>query len=161
MSERNTVSWTSLICGYARGNLVKEVVSLFFEMVMAGVEPNSVTTVCVISACAKLKDLELSERVCAYLGESGVKVNTLMIFDEYVDKNLLLYNTILSNYVRQGLAREALAVFEMTRQGYIVVRVHNWAILCSESLIKCGDLKSAWQMFNEMPKSDLVSWNTP
>ncbi|KAM1984622.1 hypothetical protein ACFX1X_012791 [Malus domestica] len=91
MSERNTVSWTSLICGYARGNLVKEVVSLFFEMVMAGVEPNSVTTVCVISACAKLKDLELSERVCAYLG-----------------------------------------------------------------LIKCGDLKSAWQMFNEMPKSDLA-----
>ncbi|KAM1522486.1 hypothetical protein ACFX10_012598 [Malus domestica] len=119
MSERNTVSWTSLICGYARRNLLKEAVSLFFEMVTAGVEPNSVTTVCVISACAKLKDLELSEWVCAYLGESGVKVNTLMmnslvdmymkcgatdaakqIFAEWVDKNLLLYNTILSNYVR-------------------------------------------------------------
>ncbi|PQQ11135.1 pentatricopeptide repeat-containing protein [Prunus yedoensis var. nudiflora] len=137
MAERNIVSWTSLICGYARRQLPKEAVSLFFEMVAAGIKPNSVTMVCVISACAKLKDLELSERVCAYIGESGVKVNTLMVnalvdmymkcgatdaakqlFDECGDKNLVLYNTILSNYVRQGLPREALAVLdEMLRQG--------------------------------------------
>ncbi|CAL8073932.1 unnamed protein product [Prunus armeniaca] len=137
MAERNIVSWTSLICGYARRQFPKEAVSLFFEMVAAGIKPNSVTMVCVISACAKLKDLELSERVCAYIGESGVKVNTLVVnalvdmymkcgatdaakrlFDECGDKNLVLYNTILSNYVRQGLAREALAVLdEMVRQG--------------------------------------------
>ncbi|BFG13924.1 hypothetical protein CerSpe_001980 [Prunus speciosa] len=137
MAERNIVSWTSLICGYARRQLPKEAVSLFFEMVAAGIKPNSVTMVCVISACAKLKDLELSERVCAYIGESGVNVNTLTVnalvdmymkcgatdaakrlFDECGDKNLVLYNTILSNYVRQGLAREALAVLdEMLRQG--------------------------------------------
>ncbi|XP_008224272.1 PREDICTED: pentatricopeptide repeat-containing protein At3g22690 [Prunus mume] len=137
MAERNIVSWTSLICGYARRQFPKQAVSLFFEMVAAGIKPNSITMVCVISACAKLKDLELSERVCAYIGESGVKVNTLVVnalvdmymkcgatdaakrlFDECGDKNLVLYNTILSNYVRQGLAREALAVLdEMLRQG--------------------------------------------
>ncbi|KAL6185615.1 hypothetical protein ACLB2K_041745 [Fragaria x ananassa] len=137
MRERNTVSWTSLICGYGRRSMPKEAVSLFFEMVGNGIEPNSVTMVCVISACAKLKEVGLSERVCDYIGESGMKSNILMVnslvdmymkcgdtgaamrlFDECVDKNLVLYNTVLSNYVRQGLAGEAVSVLgEMLRQG--------------------------------------------
>lgn len=137
MAERNVVSWTSLIRGYARRELPKEAVSLFFEMVGAGVKPNSVTMVCVISACAKLNDLELGERIRGYIEESGVKLNTFMvnalvdmylkcgaidaarkIFDDCSDKNLVLCNTMLSNYVRQGMAGNALAVFnEMLRHG--------------------------------------------
>ncbi|KAL0457174.1 UNVERIFIED_CONTAM: Homocysteine S-methyltransferase 2 [Sesamum latifolium] len=36
MCERNVVSWTSLICGYARRERHKEAVSLFFKMVEEG-----------------------------------------------------------------------------------------------------------------------------
>ncbi|KAJ6312941.1 hypothetical protein OIU77_014460 [Salix suchowensis] len=137
MSERNVVSWTSLIGGYAKWGCYKEAVSLFFEMVEVGIRPNSVTMVGVISACAKLQDLQLGEQVCACIGELQLKVNAVMvnalvemymkcgatdkarkIFDECVDKNLVLYNTIMSNYVRQGLAREALAILdEMMQHG--------------------------------------------
>ena len=137
MLERNVVSWTSLINGYVGKDLAKEAVSLFFEMVDAGVQPNPVTMVCVISACAKLKDLELGEIVCAYISELGVKLNTPMVnalvdmymkcgdlgaarrvFDACVDKNLVMYNTIMSNYVQHGLAREVLVVLdEMMLQG--------------------------------------------
>ncbi|KAK6254907.1 hypothetical protein SCA6_016212 [Theobroma cacao] len=131
MAERNVVSWTSLICGYARWGFAKEAVDLFFEMVEEGVRPNSVTMVCVISACAKLKDLDMSGRVCGCIGELGVKVNTLMVnalvdmymkcgafdtakrlFDECGEKNLVVCNTIMSNYVREGMAREALAILD-------------------------------------------------
>ncbi|KAK0607572.1 hypothetical protein LWI29_016884 [Acer saccharum] len=131
MSERNVVSWTSLICGCARRDKPKEAVDLFFHMVEEGVRPNSVTMVCVISACAKLQDLELSERVCAYIDESEMKVNTLMVnalvdmymkcgavdtvkrfLDECEDRDLVLCNTVMSNYVRLGLAREALSVLD-------------------------------------------------
>ncbi|KAK4855379.1 hypothetical protein QYF36_006656 [Acer negundo] len=131
MSERNVVSWTSLICGCARTDKPKEAVDLFFHMVEEGVRPNSITMVCVISACAKLQDLELSERVCAYIDESEMKVNTLMVnalvdmymkcgavdtvkrfLDECVDRDLVLCNTVMSNYVRLGLAREALSVLD-------------------------------------------------
>lgn len=137
MPERNVVSWTSLICCYARRELPKEAVSLFFKMVAAGVEPNAVTMVCVISACAKLNDLELGEKIHAYVQESGVKLNAFMVnalvdmylkcraiddakrlFDQCSDKNLVLCNTMMSNYVDRGLAREALSIFdEMLRWG--------------------------------------------
>ncbi|PRQ36701.1 putative pentatricopeptide [Rosa chinensis] len=33
-------------------------------------------------------------------------------------------------------------------------------MLQSGFLMNAGDVKSAWKMFNEMPRSDLVSWNT-
>ncbi|CAN4092916.1 unnamed protein product [Withania somnifera] len=132
MSQRNLVSWTSLICGYVRNEKAEEAVALFFKMLENGEEgvvPNSVTMVCVISACAKLGDLVLAERVCGYIGKPGLKVNSVMVnalvdmymkcgsvnkarrlFEECDDRNLVLYNTILSNYVRNGMVMEALEV---------------------------------------------------
>ncbi|PPD75951.1 hypothetical protein GOBAR_DD27125 [Gossypium barbadense] len=143
MIDRNVVSWTSLICGYARSGLAKEAVELFFEMVEEGTRPNSVTMVCVISACAKLRDLELGERVRGYISSLGVKVNTLMVnslvdmymkcgafdtakrlFDECEQKNLVVCNTIMSNYVHSGMVREALFILEaMLRQRLVPDRV--------------------------------------
>ncbi|KAL2349467.1 hypothetical protein Fmac_003467 [Flemingia macrophylla] len=79
MLERNVVSWTSLINGYVGRNLAKEVLSLFFQIVEVAMEHNPVTMVCVISACAKLKDLELGKRVCAYISELGVELNALLV----------------------------------------------------------------------------------
>ncbi|MED6182303.1 Pentatricopeptide repeat-containing protein [Stylosanthes scabra] len=137
MLERNVVSWTSLINGYVGRDLPKEAVSLFFQMVDTGIQPNPVTMVCVISACAKLKDLELGKKVSSYIGKLGVQLNTVMgnalvdmymkcgdidnarrIFDECVDKNLVMYNTIMSNYAQHGLAGEVLVVLrEMLQQG--------------------------------------------
>ncbi|KFK39557.1 hypothetical protein AALP_AA3G259500 [Arabis alpina] len=134
MSERNVVSWTSMICGYARRDLAKDAVDLFFEMRSSeDVKPNSVTMVCVISACAKLEDLEMGERVYAFICSSGIEVNDLMIsalvdmymkcnandtakrlFDQYDGaRNLDLCNAMASNYVRQGLTKEAIGVLNV------------------------------------------------
>ncbi|PRQ36002.1 putative pentatricopeptide [Rosa chinensis] len=37
--ERNTVLWTSMICGYGWRDMPKEAFFLFFEMVAAGIKP--------------------------------------------------------------------------------------------------------------------------
>lgn len=134
MSERNVVSWTSMICGYGRRDLAKDAVDLFFQMIRSSddVIPNSITMVCVISACAKLEDLETCEKVYAFIRSSGVEVNDLMVsamvdmymkcngddtakklFDQYGARNLDLCNAMASNYVRQGLTKEALGVLNL------------------------------------------------
>lgn len=137
MSETNVVSWTSLICGYARKNWHKEALSLFFQMVEEGIKPNEVTMVSVISACAELGDSNLGEKISSYAEASGLTFNTILVnalvdmymkcgatnkakrlFDECVDKNLVLYNTVLSNYVQLGKVNEALDVLcEMINMG--------------------------------------------
>ncbi|KAK2980630.1 hypothetical protein RJ640_011438 [Escallonia rubra] len=178
MPERNIVSWTSLICGYGRRDLPKEAVGLFFEMVEAGIRPNPVTMVCVISACAKLQNLELAERVCGYIGESGLKVNTVLVnalvdmymkcgandsakrlFDECVDRNLVLYNTILSNYARQGLAREALSIMnEMLRQGPPPDRVTLLSAISASADL--GDLLLGKQCHGYVLRNGLEGWDS-
>lgn len=151
MPERNVVSWTSLICGYARRENPREAVSLFFDMVDSGVMPNSVTMVCVVSACSKLQDLSLGERIYAYIDDLGLKLNTHMVnalVDMYMkcgafgtakqifggcrERNLVLYNTVMSNYVREGMARDAIdALNEMLlREGPQPDRV---TLLCAIS----------------------------
>ncbi|KAK3040552.1 hypothetical protein RJ639_028998 [Escallonia herrerae] len=112
MPDRNIVSWTSLICGYGRRDLPKEAVGLFFEMVEAGIRPNPVTMVWL-----KVNTVLANALVDMYM-KCGANDSAKRLFDECVDRNLVLYNTILSNYVRQGLAREALSIMnEMRRQG--------------------------------------------
>ncbi|OMO54634.1 hypothetical protein CCACVL1_27701 [Corchorus capsularis] len=159
MTERNVVSWTSLICGYARCGLAKEAVELFFEMVEKGIMPNSVTMVCVISACGKLKDLELGETVRGYIGQLGVKVNTLMVnalvdmymkcgafdtakqlFDESAEKNLVVYNTIMSNYVREGMSREALNILDEM----LVKRLAPDRVTMLSAISACAQLSSVF-----------------
>lgn len=135
MHEKNVVSWTSLICGYARKDFLRKAVSLFDEMLAEGIRPTSVTMVCVISACAKLRDLDLGEKACAYAGLLGLKNNTVLVnaavdmymkcgaidtaarlFHECAEKNLVLYNTIMSNYASQGCARKVLDVLNQMLQ---------------------------------------------
>lgn len=178
MLDRNVVSWTSLICGYARRELPKEAISSFFEMVATGTKPNSVTMVCVIGALAKLKDLELGKRICTYIGESGVKLNALMLnalvdmymkcgafddakrlFDECVDRSLVLYNTILSNYVRHGLAREALAILdEMLQQGPKPDRVTLLSAISACSQL--GDVLSGRCCHSYALRNGLEGWDS-
>ncbi|KAK4252623.1 hypothetical protein QN277_014370 [Acacia crassicarpa] len=178
MTERNVVSWTSLINGYARRGLAKEAVSLFFEMVEAGVEPNSVTMACVISACAKLKDLGLGKRVCAYIDELGVKLNTHMLnalvdmymkcgdidageklFDQCANKNLVLYNTVISNYIHHGMAREVqVVIHDMLRLGLRPDRVTllSAIVACAQ----LGDLSAGKSSHAYVLRNGLEGWDS-
>eukprot|EP01018_Ginkgo_biloba_P003095 Gb_21016 [translate_table: standard] len=51
MYQRNAVSWTTMIAGYAMHGFGKEALKLFEEMQCAGMKPDHVTLVCVLSAC--------------------------------------------------------------------------------------------------------------
>lgn len=178
MCERNVVSWTSLICGYARREQHREAVSLFFEMVEDGIEPNEVTTASVISACAKLGDMDLGERVLDYVGRLGLKFNDVMVnalvdlyikcgavdkarqlFDECVDKNLVLYNTMMSNYVKLGKVKDAVDIFRgMLDVGPKPDRVTMLSVITSSA--ELGELWFGKQCHAYVLRNGLGSWDS-
>ncbi|XP_042751765.1 pentatricopeptide repeat-containing protein At4g16470 isoform X2 [Lactuca sativa] len=51
-SDKNIVTWTSLISGYGQHGRVKEVLDAFHRMINEGFRPNSVTFLVVLSACS-------------------------------------------------------------------------------------------------------------
>lgn len=58
MFDRNVISWTSMITGFAKHGYAEKALELFHQMVLAGVKPNEVTYVAVLSACSHVGFVE-------------------------------------------------------------------------------------------------------
>ena len=52
LPQRNLAAWNAMIIGCAQHGIVKEALELFSEIELAGMKPNDVTFLCVLSACS-------------------------------------------------------------------------------------------------------------
>eukprot|EP01018_Ginkgo_biloba_P026797 Gb_37510 [translate_table: standard] len=62
MDQRNTISWTAMIAGYAMHGYGMEALKLFEQMQHSGINPNHVTLVSVLSACCHAGLVEQGQR---------------------------------------------------------------------------------------------------
>ena len=63
MQEKDVVSWSSLIACYTHNGSVIEALNLFNEMIDMRIEPNSVTLVSALQACALAGNLEEGKKI--------------------------------------------------------------------------------------------------
>lgn len=63
MSQRNVISWTALMTGYAQRGYSTEVLELFSRMEREGVMPDNFTFATVVKACASLAALDHGKQV--------------------------------------------------------------------------------------------------
>ena len=99
ISERNLVAWSAMIGGYARVGLVEETFGLFREMQMAGVVPDQVTMVSVISACTSADSLDIGRWVHAYVEKQMIEID------------LELGTALINMYAKCGCIEKAKAIF--------------------------------------------------
>ncbi|XP_062204763.1 pentatricopeptide repeat-containing protein At2g22410, mitochondrial-like [Phragmites australis] len=143
MPDRDVVSWTTLVDGYARGGVPEEAWRVFCRMVVAGGgRPNGVTLVAAASAVGQMGLLGLGRTVRRYVAESGVSAS------------LNLENALVDMFGKCGCVASAKEVFD----GIAVKDVYSWTSMMS-AYAKCGDLESAVQMFEDMPLRNAVSWS--
>lgn len=139
--KRDVVSWNALISGYNRTKRFEESCRLFSDMEKEDVTPTSVTLVSVLSACAKLKDLNFGKRVHRY------------IEDNAIEPNLILGNALIDMHAACGDIGVALELFENMK----VKDVISWTVIVS-GYANLGLLDEARKLFNQMPERDFVSW---
>ncbi|KAL5976891.1 hypothetical protein ACLOJK_021227 [Asimina triloba] len=141
MPKRNVVSWSTLIAGYVGNNQASEAIRVFKEMELAGVEPNEITMVNVLVACAELRDLETGKWVHSHLRRSGMdpfpsdsnpnsRWNVILataildmyakcgnlkvarqLFNAMPHRNVISWNTMLCAYNHYGRALEAVRLY--------------------------------------------------
>ncbi|XP_058073629.1 pentatricopeptide repeat-containing protein At3g12770-like isoform X1 [Magnolia sinica] len=130
MTRRDLVSWNALISGYVGNSQYEDAIALFFRMRKENLEPNSITLVSLLSACAEMLELRLGQEIHCYCLRNGlfdlsVHVGTSLIgfysrfdvrvsrwvFDSMVLKNLVSWNAMISGYCNAGEASEALKLF--------------------------------------------------
>ncbi|KAJ4968996.1 hypothetical protein NE237_015697 [Protea cynaroides] len=242
MPERNVVSWTIMVAGYAQADKPEMSIQYFRKMVTANIKPDDVAMISVLSACARLRDLDLGKWIHQFIvGEQiGMNINLTValidmyakcrdivaaqqvfdsmdcktvvawnaiidgycklgkmdiahaLFDQMDDQDVITFNSMITGYIHSSSFKEALLLFSKLRclglkpddfmiagaltacanlgalhhgkilHGYLEENLIQPDVFVGTSLLdmysKCGRIDQAMQVFNRMPKKDVLAW---
>ncbi|KAJ1271555.1 hypothetical protein BS78_06G136100 [Paspalum vaginatum] len=138
MRSRDVVAWSAMISGYTQADQCREALALFSEMQVAEIEPNDVTMVSVLSACAVLGALETGKWVHSYIrrkclpltvvlgtalvdfyAKCGCIDNATEAFESMPVKNSWTWTALIKGMASNGRGREALELFSSMRKASI------------------------------------------
>lgn len=143
MTERNTVSWNSMITCYEQNGPASEAFQVFVKMMECAVEPDEMTLASVVSACASL---------CAV--KEGRAIHARVIkFDKFCN-DLVISNALVDMYAKCSMIKEARWIFDR-------MPIRN--VVSETSMVsgyaKVASVKTARTMFSKMMERNVVSWN--
>eukprot|EP01018_Ginkgo_biloba_P038932 Gb_27926 [translate_table: standard] len=134
MPGRDVVSWNAMIAGYAQNGDVKEALKIFSKMRCVGMRPDTITLLCVLSACASADALEWGKQIHAIITETGFEVdvsvvnalvamyakcgnltNAFEVFDRMSNREVVSWNVMIAAYVQHGLDKEAFHLLEQMK----------------------------------------------
>ncbi|XP_050382764.1 putative pentatricopeptide repeat-containing protein At1g56570 [Argentina anserina] len=101
MSDRDLVSWTSMMVGYGDHGYGKEAAALFEEMVKSGIRPDRIVFMAVLSACSH-----------AGLVDEGLRYFNSMIKGYKVTPDKDIYCCVVDLLCRAGRIEEAYELIE-------------------------------------------------
>lgn len=131
IEKRDAISWNVMIGGYTHTSDYKEALMLFRQMLQSNIEPNDVTFLSVLPACAYLGALDLGKWIHAYIDKNHQKLNNVSLWTSLIDmyakcgnikaaeqvfdgmgyKTLASWNAMISGLAMHGKADKALSLF--------------------------------------------------
>ncbi|KAK7251960.1 hypothetical protein RIF29_35593 [Crotalaria pallida] len=158
MRIRNIVTWTSIISGYARNGSGEEAISIFPLMKKQKVQVNKLT---IALQHMPFRDVVSCTAIISGCSRLGLESEALACLQEMMEEG------VLPNSYTYSSALKACAKLEAPVQGKLI---HSYAsetsalsnVFVNSALIymyaKCGYVADAFQVFDNMPKRNLVSW---
>ncbi|XP_055827839.1 pentatricopeptide repeat-containing protein At5g16860 [Solanum dulcamara] len=169
--DRNVVTWTVMIGGYAQHGDANDALEFFSAMLKDeySVIPNAYTISCALVACARLSSLRIGRQIHAYVLRQGYEptivfvANCLidmyaksgdvdaarLVFDNMKQRNTVSWTSLMTGYGMHGRGEEALQVFNVMRgEGLPIDGVTFLVVLyaCSHS----GMVEQGMNYFNNM-----------
>ncbi|CAH8297471.1 unnamed protein product [Eruca vesicaria subsp. sativa] len=154
--DKSLSTWNSIIAGYAQVNRSEEASYLLREMMLHGLQPNSITLASILPLCARVANLQHGKEFHCYImrrkcfkdytmlwnslvdvyAKSGEIVSAKRVSDLMNERDEVTYTSLIDGYGNQGEGRVALALFnEMIISGIKPDHVTMVAVLsaCSHS----------------------------
>ncbi|KAG9445547.1 hypothetical protein H6P81_011675 [Aristolochia fimbriata] len=172
LSERNVVTWTVLIGGYAQQGDANDSLMLFSQMLKeANTFPNAFTISCVLMACTRLSTLRFGKEIHAYVIRNRFEkvmlfvTNCLIdmyakcgdieaarrVFDKMPKRNAVSWTSLMTGYGMHGRGEDALSVFDAMREAALVPDGVTFVVVlyaCSHA----GMVEQGLEYFNNMNK---------
>ncbi|KAI3765535.1 hypothetical protein L2E82_15572 [Cichorium intybus] len=131
-TERNTISWTALMSGYAANGRLDMALKSIVWMQQERFKPDVVTINTVIPVCEKLKALKPGKEIhCfaiknGFMKQIGITTSLMMmyakcgvhdysvkLFDNLERKNVIAWTVMIESYMASGQFNEAIRVFRL------------------------------------------------
>ncbi|PKA52381.1 Pentatricopeptide repeat-containing protein [Apostasia shenzhenica] len=130
MRERDVVSWSCMIEACVACSQPSCAVSVFQEMRLSNINPNSVTLVSLLSACSHLTKLKMGRSIHSFILLNNIKLDislgtalilmynkcgqvndSLIVFSSMEGKNLQTWTIMISGFAHHGKGKEAVSLF--------------------------------------------------
>eukprot|EP00268_Persea_americana_P067618 TRINITY_DN9322_c0_g6_i1.p1 TRINITY_DN9322_c0_g6~~TRINITY_DN9322_c0_g6_i1.p1 ORF type:complete len:505 (+),score=91.92 TRINITY_DN9322_c0_g6_i1:114-1628(+) len=151
MTERDGISWSVVVSGYAQNGCAREALDLFGEMRCAEIEVDGFTLATVVGVCGDLGALDLGKWVHSYIDRKGVEMDVVLgsslvdmyakcgsldealgVFELMEEKDVLAWSTMIAGYAIHGCGEKALKVFaQMKRANMRPNCVTFTSVLCA------------------------------
>lgn len=154
--ERNTISWTALMSGYASNGRLEQALRSIVWMQQEGFKPDIVTIATVLPVCEKLRALKQGKEIHGYVlknnllphasistslmmmySKCGVPEYSSKVFDSMERRNVITWTAMIESHIRSGCLDEALAVFRSMQ----VSKHRPDSVAMARMLSVCGGLK--------------------
>ncbi|XP_006299811.2 pentatricopeptide repeat-containing protein At2g04860 [Capsella rubella] len=131
MSERDTVVWNALICGYSRNGYESDAWKLFIVMLQQGFAPSATTLGNLLPFCGQCGFVSQGRSVHGVAAKSGLELDSQVknalisfyskcselesaevLFRDMRDKSTVSWNTMIGAYSQSGLQDKAISVFK-------------------------------------------------
>lgn len=149
-APRNLVSWTSAMARHARRGCLLDASHTFGAMLSSGVEPNYVTLVALVSACADFPSSPFALSLGRSIHAQALKRRRT----DDAPEELVVFGTALTDmYAKCGNPHIAGEVFDR-------MPVRNTVSFNTmiAGYMRNNKVGSALSLFDRIPKKDMVSW---
>ncbi|XP_026442074.1 pentatricopeptide repeat-containing protein At2g22070-like [Papaver somniferum] len=179
MPARDCISYNTTIAGLVGSGCCVDGLGFFVRMQRDGFEPSEYTYVSALNACSKLLDLRRGKQIHGRtVTSSSCKGNVFVssalmdmyakcgqvdqarwLFDQLSEKNVVLWNSMISGYLKNGCPEKCLDLFlEMKVAGVKPDLVTVSSVLGAN--FKSGFIDEATRIFKEIKEKDGVCWTT-
>ncbi|TKY69038.1 Pentatricopeptide repeat-containing protein [Spatholobus suberectus] len=173
LKDRDVVTWTVMIGGYAQHGDANDALQLFSKMFKTdkSIKPNDYTLSCALVACARLAALRFGRQIHAYVlrncydsvmlfvanclidmySKSGDVDTAQIVFDNMPQRNAVSWTSLMTGYGMHGRGEDALRVFDEMRKVPLVPDGITFLVVlyaCSHS----GMVDHGINFFNRMSK---------
>ncbi|XP_048496836.1 pentatricopeptide repeat-containing protein At4g02750-like [Beta vulgaris subsp. vulgaris] len=162
MSQRDSVSWDTMISGYSQNNRIMDAQILFDAFGGKNVR----TWTAMLTGYAKVGQLEEAWSLFDSMPEKNViSWNALItgclqnrclvyakkLFDVMPQRDIVSWNTMITGYCHAGMMKEAMVLFEQMLEKNPV----SWTVMIS-GYVEIGSFVEAWNVFGRMHQSGLM-----
>ncbi|XP_068645312.1 pentatricopeptide repeat-containing protein At2g17210 [Aristolochia californica] len=175
MTDRDVISWSVIIGGYAQSEKPEEAFRLFREICSTGVvSPDGVAIVSILQACSYTENKDQGMLIHGLVISRGFESDT---FVGTMSLGIVSSLDLLTLMQRAGLEADAVTLVNLLQMCWslgeaiwckcihsIIIRMGlEMNILVSNSLLhgysKCEKVDFAWKLFQEIGQRNLISWS--